>query len=111
MSCRTEMKLTQLQEARHHTDHPIIAWIKNFVEKSEVEGDSGALHSSTYRFLSDKQGHEAADAITREFGKQITVKDWPVTEWNIDRSDDMVVHLQIDYKEKEVLVRRMRWNW
>ncbi len=99
------MKLEQIQEARHHTDHPIIAWIKKFVETSKV-GDY-----EIHRLESEKHAHEAAGAITREFGDQITVKDWPVTEWNIDISDDKVVHLQVDYKNKEVDVRRLRWNY
>ncbi len=99
------MKLRQLQEARYDSDHPIITWIKKFVEKSKV----GDHH--TYRLISVKQGHLAAEAITREFGDQITVKEWPVTEWNIDISDDKVVHLQVDYKNKTVDVSRMRWNY
>ena len=99
------MKLAQIQEARSHHNHPIVAWIKNFVKKSEV-GD----HSS-YRLISKKQAHVAADAITREFGDQITVADWPVTEWNIDIEENKIVHLQVDYKNKTVDVHRMRFNY
>ncbi len=96
---------TQLHEARHHTDHPIIAWIKDFVKTSKISDQD------SYPLETEKQAVQAAEAITREFGDQITVKDWPVTEWNIDISDDKVVHLQVDYKNKEVDVRRLRWNY
>ena len=99
------MKLNQIQEARYDSDHPIVAWIKNFVKKSEV-GDR-----SEYRLISQKQAHAAADAITKEFGDQITVPDWPVTEWNIDIEENKVVHLQVDYKNKTVDVHRMRFNY
>lgn len=99
------MKLVDLQEVRYHQDHPIIAWIKKFVETSKV-GDH-----DTYPLESEKQAVEAAEVITREFGDQITVKDWPVTEWNIDISDNKVVHMQVDYKHQTVDVSRLRFNY
>ncbi len=98
------MKLAQLQEARSHHDHPIVSWIKNFVKRSVVGS------RSSYRLISEKQARVAAEAITREFGNQVTVKDWPVTEWNIDISDDYV-HIQVDYKHLVVDLDRLRWNY
>jgi len=95
------MKLSQIQETRYDSDHPIIVWIKEFVRKSMV-GDHNA-----YPLESEKQAVQAAEAITKEFGNQITVPDWPVTEWNIE-AGNKVIHIQVDHKHQTVDVSRYR---
>jgi hypothetical protein len=99
------MKLIDLQEAKYHRDHPLIVWIKEFAKTSKV-GDR-----DTYPLESEKQAAQAVELITREFGDRITVPDWPVPEWNFDISGNKVVHLQVDYKNKEVEVHRTLFNF
>ena len=91
------MRLTHIQEARYHADHPIVVWIKKFIKGCEVSD------RRSYRLISEKHGKDAERAITAEFGDKMSIREWPVPEWSVGIIDKYV-HIQIDYKNLEVEV-------
>lgn len=98
-------QMNPLKEARYHEDNHVVAWIKEFVKSCEISD------RRTYRLISEKHAKYTEEAITREYGDQITVKEWPVTEWNIGHTEDRVIHLQVDFKNLEVEVSCLKWNY